>query len=106
MTDEPVAEQPVEQPAEHEQPAAEGDLKVEATKVDKGPKVETVHCYHCGAPHELTEGDDTDWLCPHCEKYQDTMACPECGHPVRISLMDPAKVPAAHAPTRRKKGDE
>ena len=97
MTDEPVAEQEV-----NEQPAAEGDLQVEVEEA----KPEKVYCRHCGQARELAAGDDPDWLCEYCDKYQDTMACPECGQPTRISLMDPAKVPAPHGPARRKKGDE
>lgn len=88
MTDEPVV-----------QPEAEAE-SVEDTE----PEVVTANCRHCGAAHEMVEGESSDWLCSECDKYQDTMACPECGQPTSISLMDPAKVPAPHAPQRRKKG--
>lgn len=60
-----------------------------------------VNCRHCGAPHDLEPGADPDWQCPECERWQDTIACPTCHQPARISLLPKEAVPAAHAPKRR-----
>ena len=86
MTDEPVVV------AEEQEPS--------------GPKMLTVHCRHCGAEHEMQEGSDPDWQCDQCDQYQDTVACPVCHQATRASLLDPAQVPAPHAPQRKKKGDQ
>jgi len=50
------------------------------------PTMQKVKCRHCGKASEHMS-DDTDWLCPKCDHYQDTMACPVCWQPTRISLM-------------------
>jgi len=56
-----------------------------------------VHCRHCGAvpaEHPLVE----DWLCTHCERYQDSTICPVCGAYTRLSnLPDDMKPKAAKA---------
>jgi len=76
------------------QPAAEAE-PVDAT------------CRHCGAHTEFgPEGEPDDWLCEHCERYQDSMVCPTCHQPARISLMPAELAPEVHAPSRRRKGKE
>lgn len=67
---------------------------------------ETVNCRHCGQPYELAPDADADWLCPACERYQDSMTCPTCSQVARISLMPAELAPEAHAPTRRRRTRE
>jgi DNA-directed RNA polymerase subunit RPC12/RpoP len=55
-------------------------------------------CRHCGAENQLAEGANPDYACKVCGQWQDTIACPTCGQPTRISLMPPDLVPAPHAP--------
>lgn len=52
-------------------------------------------CRHCGAHHAIDSNANPDWLCPHCERWQDSMACPTCGAQTRISTMAPENVPPA-----------
>jgi len=54
-------------------------------------------CRHCGVT-PLIEVSGADWLCPNCDKWQDTIACPTCGAPARISLLPKTVVPKAHDP--------
>jgi len=49
------------------------------------PTMQKVACRHCGTESEHMS-DDTDWLCKACDHYQDTIACPTCGQPMRMSL--------------------
>jgi rubrerythrin len=57
------------------------------------PTQEKVTCRHCGKSSQQLS-DNPDWLCPKCDHYQDTMACPTCGQPTRISLMqDESMIP-------------
>lgn len=88
MTDEPVLVEVPESPAVEE---------------DSEPQVLTEHCRHCGAAHELLEGEDPDWQCAECERYQDAMVCPTCHQLARISLMPSELAPEVHAPSRRRK---
>lgn len=65
------------------------------------------NCRHCGAARGDTQAlPDGDWLCNHCEHYQDTMVCPTCNSVVRASLMPAEMVPAAAKPKRAKKEEE
>jgi len=60
-------------------------------------------CRHCGAHAEFgPDGEPEDWLCTECERYQDTMVCPTCHQPARISLMPEDLAPERHSPRRRK----
>ena len=76
-----------------------------AVDTDEQEEAETLdvstHCRHCGKLAELDVTIDPDWLCTHCERYQDTVACPTCHQPSRASLMAPEDVPAAVKPKRR-----
>lgn len=54
-------------------------------------------CRHCGKLQQVAAGLK-DWFCNACEHWQDTIACPTCGQPTRISLMPAAEVPEAHEP--------
>jgi hypothetical protein len=94
-----VTETPTETPTE-EQPSQE-----QATE-PVGP-AET-NCRHCGRPAIVDLAENADWLCPSCERYQDSMLCPTCNSVVRISLMPDGSAPEAHAPVRgrKAKGDE
>lgn len=63
----------------------------------------TAYCRHCGLENPgKTAG--SDFLCQFCDGYQDTLACPTCHQPTRISLLPEGTAPPAHAPSRRKKG--
>lgn len=61
------------------------------------------HCRHCGEEHEGDVPESGDFLCVHCGHYQDSMVCPTCKQPTRISLMPADLAPAVHKP---KKGKE
>ena len=53
------------------------------------------NCRHCGKKNaNATPGD---WLCPNCERWQNTVGCPTCGQPVDISQLPSDTVPAAAA---------
>lgn len=70
------------------------------------------YCRHCGEPKSvathknpitLTEtameaGDD--WLCAHCERWQDQTICPTCHQVARISLMPEEMAPKAARPKK------
>lgn len=57
------------------------------TQSDTAPSgPQSVNCRHCGAANQVDAEANPDWQCSTCERYQDTMACPMCGQPVRISL--------------------
>lgn len=70
------------------------------------------YCRHCGEPKNvvtlknavtLTDtpydtGDD--WLCASCEHWQDSMLCPTCKQPARISLMPADLAPKAAKPKK------
>jgi hypothetical protein len=71
---------------------------------EAGPQ--TVNCRHCGRPNEVDVEATPDWLCPSCERYQDSMLCPTCSSVVRISLMPDGSAPEAHAPVRSRKAKE
>jgi len=66
---------------------------------------DTAHCRHCGHVHEepLTISADADWLCPHCDRWQNTVKCPTCNQPVHVSQLAEDQVPAAHGPVRRRR---
>lgn len=72
-------------------------------ELDETASPDTVHCRHCGQPHEVQPGSDPDFLCDACGRYQDSMLCPTCKQPARISLMPQDLVPEPHAPARRRK---
>lgn len=57
-----------------------------------------VYCRHCG---ETFDGEDGDFLCPSCGRYQDSMQCPTCNQPVRLSLMPAETHPEVHAPVEK-----
>jgi len=59
------------------------------------------YCRHCGAPAPLDAHGD--WLCPACERYQETVMCPTCGSLTRISSLPADKQPKAAKP--QKEGD-
>ncbi len=80
---------------------AELDVQGAAVEEDAGSTA-GAHCRHCGQPNDNAVAGG-DWQCPSCEQYQDTMACPTCGNPARISLMPEDLVPAPHAPARRRR---
>ncbi len=61
----------------------------------------TSYCRHCGAANELEKGANPDYACKTCGQWQDTMACPVCGQPTRISLMSPDLVPEPHEPKEK-----
>jgi len=52
-------------------------------------------CRHCGAdgPHAFAS-DVSDWLCPECERYQNSVICPTCHGLADVRLMEPDAVPA------------
>lgn len=61
---------------------------------------ETAHyCYHCGAVN-TAENLDADWLCPQCDKYQDSVTCPTCHQVANKSLMDAGDVPPPAKPKK------
>lgn len=76
------------------------DVQEEAEEASAGQ----AHCRHCGQPGDADASGD--WLCRSCERYQDTMACPVCHQPARISLMTEDLAPPVHAPARRRKTKE
>jgi hypothetical protein len=88
-----------------EQVNAEAAPEEEVAEVEEVAS-EPIHCRWCGAQHESSVDDSEDWLCEHCERYQDAMVCPTCHQLARVSMMPPEQVPAAHAPARRKKAKE
>jgi len=45
-----------------------------------------VTCVHCDASHTIESDANPDWLCPACDRYQDTTTCPTCHSVVRASL--------------------
>ena len=69
---------------------------------EQSAPVEPVHCHWCGATHEPVEGESEDWLCGHCERYQDSMSCPTCGGQARVSLMPAEMVPEPAKPRKVK----
>jgi hypothetical protein len=81
-------------PEEETAVATDDQEEVEALDV-------STHCRHCGRRTETDVSDTPDWLCSHCDRYQDTVACPTCHQPSRASLMDSEVVPAAAKPKRR-----
>lgn len=70
---------------------------------DDAAALGTVNCRHCGAPKQLEAEGNPDWQCPVCELWQDTIACPVCHQPARISLLPAEVVPPPHAPLTGKK---
>lgn len=48
--------------------------------------VQDVSCRNCGAPARVDLEKTPDWFCAECDTWQDTMACPVCHQPARISL--------------------
>ena len=79
------------------------ELQAEGAAVeDEAAPTAGAYCRHCGQPNDDAIAGE-DWLCPHCEHYQDTIACPTCGSPARISLLPEGVVPAPHAPARRRR---
>lgn len=70
------------------------------------PQPVTVYCRHCGQPTERDSGDDSDWICSSCERYQDSMVCPTCHQVTRISGMAAEYIPKPHAPVKPKKEGE
>jgi predicted RNA-binding Zn-ribbon protein involved in translation (DUF1610 family) len=62
---------------------------------------EPVYCRHCGVQASGVDGD-TDWLCPGCGQFQDSMTCPTCKSVTRISLMPAEYVPEPHKPKKEK----
>ena len=70
------------------------------------PDAQATHCRHCGAPLDSAANSGAEIQCPNCERYQDTIACPTCRQPARISLLPEGSAPEPHAPTRRRKAKE
>jgi predicted RNA-binding Zn-ribbon protein involved in translation (DUF1610 family) len=64
--------------------AAEGEVTEEEPRAEL--RSDAVTCAHCGEEVEGVEAD-TDFLCPHCERYQDSTICPTCHQVARPSLM-------------------
>lgn len=65
-----------------------------------------VHCRHCGQPTEQTVQAvvaGQDWLCPACERWQQTVICPTCKSAVHVDSLPPEAVPEPHAPARRRR---
>lgn len=52
-----------------------------------------------GPPSRL-EAAGGDWLCPHCERYQDAGTCPTCGGNARLSALPENLRPEPHKPVR------
>jgi len=87
----------------------EATLTADETAVEDEEAVSepaSANCQHCGEPSEVDVSETPDWLCPHCERYQDSMTCPTCKQPTRASLMPEDLRPAAHAPKRHRKSKE
>lgn len=63
-------------------------------------------CRHCGGPNRIATDANPDWQCAICERWQDTIACPTCGQPARISLLPAELVPAPHEPLSEKKASK
>ena len=61
------------------------------------------YCRHCGKLSAEPVEEDADWLCEHCERYQDSTTCPTCRSVVRISLLPAEAAPAPHK--RKGKGE-
>lgn len=79
---------------------------VNDTEGDLAGQTGDVHCRHCGHANEISVQavvDGEDWLCEHCQRFQDSMTCPTCGNLARISLMPKDLVPEPHAPVKRKR---
>jgi len=75
------------------------------TDVEDVDEPGAVYCRHCGKSHDLPASvlaANPDWLCPHCERYQDAVICPTCKQLARASLLSADSVPAPHARVRRK----
>lgn len=82
------------------------DEDAEKTSADPG------YCRNCGAPKRVVMSihpatlqatpseSGADWLCAECEHWQDSMLCPTCSQPVRISLMPAELAPKAAKPKK------
>jgi hypothetical protein len=55
------------------------------------------NCRNCGRA-SVVSTDDADWLCPYCDHYQNTTACPTCGQPVAIDALPEGLRPPVHDP--------
>lgn len=82
------------------------ELQREVDAVVSTVTVASVPCRHCGEANQIRSDANPDWQCAVCERWQDTIACPTCGQPARISLLAPEVVPAPHEPVSAKKGKD
>jgi hypothetical protein len=80
------------------------ETPTDTTDQTPDPDAQAAHCRHCGVPSDAPAG--SDFQCASCERYQDTVACPTCHQPARISLLPEGTAPEPHAPTRRRKAKE
>ena len=71
-------------------------------ETNEAPDPAVAYCRHCGEANPDAQAG-TDFLCRACDGYQDTMACPVCHQPARISLLPDGTAPAPHAPVVRRK---
>lgn len=70
----------------------EEEVVVEPTKA---------YCFHCGRPSEVNTEENTDWLCPHCQRYQMAVVCPTCHSVVNMTTLPQDVAPKGHASYRR-----
>ena len=77
------------------------ELEAEVT-VEEAAPAPPVHCRHCGAKLQNTAlaAETDDWLCPACDRYQDSTICPTCGGLARISTLPEELQPAPAKPKK------